>query len=88
MSISLANKSFNVRISFDASGSPIIGFAQGFYEQAENVVDILAVPSHKIAEIASSLGITKAQDCSVQALIRKNLHECENNLKINSALSC
>lgn len=88
MSISLANKSFNVRISFDADGCPIIGFAQGFYEQAENVVDILAVPTHKIAEIAASLGITKAQDCSVQALILKNLQEIENNPKINTAVSC
>lgn len=84
----LANKAFNVRITFDAQGHPIIGFVQGLYKQAENVVDILALPTEDVAVLATSLGITKAQDCTVQALIRKSKQLIENNLKINSVVSC
>lgn len=87
-SLSLVNRSFNIRISFDANGQPVIGFVQSLYNQSENVTEILEVPSHRVAQIAASLGITKAQDFGVQALIRKNLQGIENNPKINSAVSC
>lgn len=58
---SIKNRSFNVRISFDSNGEPVIGFCQGFYSVAENIIDIRPVPDSVVLAVAKKLGITQSE---------------------------
>lgn len=71
MSDVLRNRSFNVRVSFDADGNPVIGWVQGFYAVSENVVDMKKVPEDVHVMIARKLGIERCSSCvRVNRIIR------------------
>lgn len=60
MSSSLVNRSFNVRITYDEAGEPIIGAVLGFFDVDSDCYDIRPVQQVDILAIAHSLGIQKS----------------------------
>lgn len=60
MSSNLANRSFNVRITYDEAGEPVIGAVLGFFAVDSECYDIKPVPAVDITAIALSLGIQKS----------------------------
>lgn len=56
----LNNKSFNVRITFDDKGNPVMGAVLGFFSVDADCYDILPVPDATILLIAQSLHVTRS----------------------------
>lgn len=56
----LNNKSFNVRITFDDQGNPMIGAVLGFFSVDADCYDILPVTDATILLIAQSLHVTRS----------------------------
>lgn len=68
----LANKSFNIRVSFDADGVPVIGFVHGLYEMSESITEIRRIPEAEHVFIAKALGIrSSSEHCSVNRALRR-----------------
>lgn len=67
----LANREFNVRVSFDENGVPSIGFVQSFYEAGTNAVDLKRVSNEEKMEVAKALGIGGAHDFVLDRMLRK-----------------
>lgn len=72
MAASLKGREFNIRVSFDENGEPVIGMVQGFYASGSNCVDIKGVPASVKAQIAKALGIRSGTDFTVNRLIAKS----------------
>jgi hypothetical protein len=60
MTNSIKNRSYNVRVTFDAEGNPIIGAVLGFYTVDSDCYDIRPVKDDSILKIAKALGITRS----------------------------
>jgi len=60
MSNSIKNRSYNVRITFDGEGNPIIGAVLGFYAVDSSCYDIRPVKDSSILQIAKALGVTRS----------------------------
>lgn len=55
---SIKNRSFNIRVTFDEDGNPVLGFVHSFYSVSNTAVDIRPVPDSTVIAIARKLGIT------------------------------
>ena len=73
----LKNKSYNVRITFDSEGNPVIGSVLGFFSVDADCYDILPVPDVTILSIAQALHITRS---SKTRLVNRKL---SNNLSVS-----
>lgn len=60
MSNTIKNRSYSVRVTFDASGVPVIGNVTGFYAVDSDCFDIRPVADGIILQIAKALHITKS----------------------------
>lgn len=67
----LANREFNVRVSFDENGVPVIGFVQSFFAVGSDAVDLKRVSNEEKMEVAKALGIGGAHDFVLDRMLRK-----------------
>lgn len=89
-SSTLAGRSFNIRVSFDALGVPVIGFVHGLYEMSESITEIRRIPEADHVFIAKALGIRASSvHCSVNRALRRCTDtQQEDDLKVMEAVSC
>lgn len=66
----LAGKGFNVKISFDENGAPVIGTVLGFFSIDADCYDIKPVNDETVIDIANALGIVHS---SKSLLLNKKL---------------
>jgi hypothetical protein len=61
MQNNLSGRSFNMRVTFDAAGLPVLGWVHGFYAveggEGETITDIKRIPEAEHVDIAKALGI-------------------------------
>lgn len=86
----LAGRSFNIRVSFDDAGVPVIGFVHGLYEMSESITEIRRIPEADHVFIAKALGIRSS---SVHCSVNRALRRCtdvlpEDALKVMESVSC
>ena len=74
MSRNLQNRSFNIRVSFDEAGEPVIGYVHSFYNVDAECYDIKRVPDKDVIDIAKALGISKS---SKTILLNKKLKKAQ-----------
>lgn len=53
----LNGRSFNIRLSFDENGEPVIGYVHGLYDIAENITDIKPVTLDEKEQLSRALGV-------------------------------
>lgn len=86
----LSGRSFNIRVSFDAAGAPVLGFVHGMYEVSEGVTEIKRIPEAEHLIIAQSLGIRSSSvHCSVNRALRRCTDvQPEDRTEALEAVSC
>lgn len=57
----MKNQEFNIRISFDSEGNPVIGMVQEFFEVGSNAVKMARVSAEAVADLAKALGVSEVQ---------------------------
>ena len=70
----LAGKGFNVKISFDENGAPVIGTVLGFFSIDADCYDIKPVNDETVIDIANALGIVHS---SKSLLLNKKLKKAK-----------
>lgn len=88
--LTLAGRSFNIRVSFDDAGLPVLGWAHGMYEMSESITEIKRVPEAEHVFIAKALGIRSSSvHCSVNRALRRCTDtQQEDTTEALQAVSC
>ena len=67
---SLAGRTFNVRVSFDANGDPVLGWVHGMFHESEHITDIKRVGKEEALTIARALGVKSAECFEINRQLR------------------
>lgn len=73
---SLAGRTFNVRVSFDTNGDPVLGWIHGMFHERDisgdmSITDIKRVGKEDALAVARALGLECAEDFYINRQLRK-----------------
>lgn len=68
---SLTGRTFNVRVTFDDEGQPVLGWVHGMFQVSETITDIKRISQQDHVLIAQALGITRSVDWDMHRQLQK-----------------
>lgn len=85
----ISGRTFNIRVSFDSNGEPILNWVHGMYKESEHITEIKRVSESEHLAIALALGIRHSSvHHSVNRALRGNSNaDAQAEEAVNDLLS-